>query len=55
MAPEAAAPKAQFNVYLPPTLIRQIKHQAIDENQSLSALIESVLTDYLASVEKSER
>lgn len=44
--------KAQFNVYLPPELVRGIKHRAIDEGVSLSALVEKVLTGYLASNEK---
>jgi hypothetical protein len=41
--------KQQFNVYLPPELIRAVKHAAIDAQQSLSAFVEAALK---ACVEK---
>ena len=40
--------KQQFNVYLTPQIVRQIKHRSVDEQLSLSDLVEKVFTEYLA-------
>jgi len=40
--------KVQFNVYLPPGLVREVKHACIDSGISLSAFVEQVLQDHLA-------
>ena len=44
---EPAAEKQQFNVYLPPALIRRAKHAAVDQATSLSRLVEDALTTHL--------
>jgi predicted HicB family RNase H-like nuclease len=44
-------PKQQFNVYLPPALIRRAKHAAVDEAVSLSRLVEDALTAHLERLE----
>jgi predicted HicB family RNase H-like nuclease len=43
--------KQQFNVYLPPALIRRVKHAAVDQGSSLSRLVESALTAHLERLE----
>jgi predicted HicB family RNase H-like nuclease len=44
--------KQQFNVYLPPALIREAKHAAVDQNCSLSKLVEDALRVHLEQLRK---
>ncbi len=39
--------KQQFNVYLPPELVRELKHAAIDDRLSLSGYVERIFRDFL--------
>ena len=41
--------KQQFNVYLPPALIRAVKYRALDDQTSLSDLVERALVAFLES------
>ncbi|MCH8025329.1 MAG: CopG family transcriptional regulator [Chloroflexi bacterium] len=39
--------KQQFNVYLPPELVRELKHAAIDDSLSLSGYVERIFREFL--------
>ena len=47
--------KTQFNVYLPPALVKRVKHAAIEEGMSLSTYVEEALTQVLNSKEGTEK
>ncbi|MGN8050718.1 CopG family transcriptional regulator [Curtobacterium sp. 22159] len=55
MVASANGPKVQFNVYLPAELVRDLKHRAIDEGVSLSALVERIAAQYVADSDGGNR
>ena len=44
--------KQQFNIYLPPDLVRELKHAAIDDGSHLSGYVEMILGKFLAERKK---
>ena len=46
--------KQQFNVYLPPELVRELKHAAIDDRHSLSRYVERIFREFLDRKRKEE-
>jgi predicted HicB family RNase H-like nuclease len=49
-----AVEKQQFNIYLPASLIRRVKHASVDADQSLSAFVERALEEYLGKLRQDE-
>jgi len=45
----------QFNVYLPSELIREVKHYAVETEQSLSAIVADALRTYLKDQRKRKK
>ncbi|MCB9460244.1 MAG: ribbon-helix-helix protein, CopG family [Anaerolineaceae bacterium] len=46
--------KQQFNVYLPPDLIKGVKHASIDTGQSLSLFVEDALRAHIARIREEQ-
>lgn len=46
--------KQQFNVYLPPELVRELKHAALDDRLSLSRYVERIFREFLDRRKKEE-
>ena len=44
--------KQQFNIYLPPELVRAVKHASVDAGQSLSKFVEDALIAHIERVKE---
>ena len=44
--------KQQLNIYLPPHLVIEVRHVAVDMDVSLSAFVEAALKLYLEQIQK---
>ena len=47
--------KQQFNVYLPPDLVREVKHASVDAGQSLSKFVEDALRAHVNKVKQDQQ
>ncbi len=45
----SALGKQQFNIYLSPELVRELKHAAIDDRSSLSGYVEEIFREFLVT------
>lgn len=52
MAPDK---KQQFNIYLPPELIREVKHASVDAGGSLSDFVAEALEEYLQTRDRERK